>query len=248
MPIIILAGYVVSVLCAVHVVRSGRELYWIVLLLMAPWLGAIIYTLAVILPGQATHRRRRQAVNVARRAIDPDADLRAAEAQAEMSPTAANYKAVGDALMERGRHEAAVKAYDRALSGAVHATDPAFLASKAHALMLMCDYRAVIATLDKLREANPGWSNAYAHLDYAQAFEALGDDARAIEEFGALAIYFPGEEARTRLGLLLEKAGRSEEAKTIWREMMAAERAAPPLYRKQQREWLDIARQHGGGV
>jgi hypothetical protein len=243
MPLVML-GYLLSLLCGIHVVRSGRELYWIVILVIAPGLGAMVYFIAIILPEQMNLRRRRGAVNLARKAIDPEGSLREAIARADLSPTASNQKEVADELMSRGRHEQALEYYDRALAGPIHATDPAFMASKAHCLMEMRRWREAVDVLDELRVANPGWRNAYAHLDYAMAFEALGDERRALDEFAAVAVYFPGEEARVRHALLLEKAGQKAKADIIWREIRAASRAAPPLYRRQQREWLDIARDH----
>lgn len=240
-------GFLLSLLCGIHVVRTGRELYWIVILVIAPGLGALVYLLAVILPEQMNPSRRRGAVRAARRVVDPEGPVREAAVRVEHSPTASNRKALADELMSRGRYEEALTHYDAALDSPIHETDPAFMASRAHCLLMMRDYRGAIAGLDALREANPGWRNAYAHLDYAMAHEGLGDTGRALEELEALQVYFPGEEPRARRAMLLEKLGRTAEASEIWRAMNAAARAAPPLYRRQQREWLDIARQRDPG-
>ena len=62
-------------------------------------------------------------------------------------------------------------------------------------------------TLERLIESNPDFKSADGHLLYARSLEnlALLDDA--IKEYEILSRSYPGEEARVRYGLLLQKTG-----------------------------------------
>jgi len=57
---------------------------------------------------------------------------------------------------------------------------------------------------------------------------------------------YPGEEARCRYALLLEKLGQHERAQRVFREIVESVRGAPSYYRSRQREWLKIARRNLG--
>lgn len=49
MPLLILS-YLPSLLCGIHVVRTGREMYWLWLFAVAPMLAPAFYFFAVLLP------------------------------------------------------------------------------------------------------------------------------------------------------------------------------------------------------
>ena len=52
---------------------------------------------------------------------------------------------------------------------------------------------------------------------------------------------FSGEEARVRCALLLKRDGRIAEADALFAESLKRASLAPKYYRREQREWLDIA-------
>jgi hypothetical protein len=76
------------------------------------------------------------------------------------------------------------------------------------------DYRGTCITLDRLRAVHPDVDCPQGHLLYARSKEQRGDIEQALIEYAALAAYYPGEEARCRLALLLQKRGRVAEART----------------------------------
>jgi hypothetical protein len=62
-----------------------------------------------------------------------------------------------------------------------------------------------------------------------------------LEEYHAVAGYFPGAEARVRYGMLLQMVGRSAEARMVFNELLIQMRRAPKYLRDAQAEWLSIA-------
>ena len=103
MPILGLGLHViVAILCAVHVLRTGQERYWLLVLFLFPLLGSFIYALAVVLPQLSNSRSGRRVVRGLRDTLDPGRELREAQAAFDHSATIANRIRVADALHGAG--------------------------------------------------------------------------------------------------------------------------------------------------
>jgi hypothetical protein len=74
----------------------------------------------------------------------------------------------------------------------------------------------------------------------------LGRLDEAAAEYAMLVTHAPGEEVRCRYAQLLQRLGRNDEAKALFDEMLTRSRRAPGHYRRQEREWIDIARREAG--
>src|SRR5262245_20332992 len=173
MPILAIAVYAVQLLCIVHVVRTGRQVYWIYILLFAPLLGGIAYAIAEMLPEFLGTREARQAVGMARRAFDPERDYRALADRLDTADTAENRKALAEESLRIGKIEQAITLYKTALTG-VHKDDPNIMHGLARAYFAAGDFLSCLQTLDALRAANPAFQSADAHVLYARALEGQG--------------------------------------------------------------------------
>ena len=71
--------------------------------------------------------------------------------------------------------------------------------------------------------------------------EAADRTDEAIAEYQVVANYYPGAEARVRYGVMLDKAGRKGEAKTVLTETLAGLKRAPKYVRRAQAEWIALA-------
>ena len=202
MPLLGLAVLVAQILCAVHVMKTGRPYYWIFIVVFAPMVGMIAYFVVEILPELSGSRTARSAAAGMGRALDPGRAVREAERNLAMTPTAGNKAALADAYLEVGRADEAAALYRDTLTG-VHATDPGLMQGLARAEFARGNFAAVEQVLDDLREANPNFQSAECHLLYARSLEEQGKVERALHEYEALAPYYPGQEARCRYALLL---------------------------------------------
>jgi len=88
MPALGLLILAAQVLCAIHVVRTGRPYWWLFLIVMVPAVGVIVYFVAELLPGLLGSRGARQAVSGAAKVFDPGRGVREAQRQVEISPSA----------------------------------------------------------------------------------------------------------------------------------------------------------------
>jgi len=243
MPILGGLALALDAMCIVHVIRTNRPYYWYFVIMGLPTIGAAIYFFSEMLPDIRHSRAARQAAQDIGRVVDPDREIREATAALQLTDTAENRKRLAEALMVKQRYDEAATLYAAALEG-VHADDPALMLGLARARFGQKDYAGVCGTLDDLRAALPDFESADAHLLYARAREGRGDSDGALVEYEALAGYYPGEEARCRYALLLQRLGEVEEARAMFRRVVDSVESAPKTYFRAQRDWYNVARQN----
>jgi hypothetical protein len=239
-PILVIVSIALQIACAVHVVRSGRPLYWVWILFIGSYLAVIVYLLVAVLPDLRNDPRSRQAASRVIHTIDPERRRRAIRERLALADTIDNRRALAEESMRLGDYANAAELYRSMLTG-MYATDPAFLLGLAQAQANANDFPAAGQTLDTLFASNPGFRHADAELVRARALEARGEVEAALEHYRVLATSYPGEEARFRYGALLKQHGRFADARTVFRDMLARAKTAPRYYRKKEAAWLDSA-------
>lgn len=230
-----------QVACAVHVVRTGRHQVWIYLVVFVPIVGMAAYFLAEILPEMMHSRPARQAAAGVEKALDPGRRLREALRRVQIAPTTENKAALAAEYLLAGRPGDSVSLYREALSG-IHTTDPGMMLGLARALFAAEKPAEAQAELEALLAANPRYNSPEAHLLYARSLEEQGKVEAAILEYRMLVKYYPGQEARCRYGLLLQRSGRSIEARQVFEEICQLVEYGPRHQYREQREWYEIAK------
>jgi hypothetical protein len=231
-----------DIICIGHAVYKRQPALWFFVIVALPFVGATMYLMTELLPRTRANPVTRRAAADLGRAVNPDKEIRAAQAALDEMDTVENRKRLADALVERGRHAEARELYESALTGA-HEDDPALTVGLARALFGLEDFAGVRSTLDRLREALPEFQSPEAHMLYARALDTMGKMDRALMEYEALATYFPGEEARCRHGMLLLRMGREQEAEVQFRAVVQSVESGSRLYQGDQKVWYDMAKQ-----
>ena len=242
MPVIGVILLLAQITCAVHVARTGRNYYWIYLIIFVPAIGMAAYFFAELLPGLMQSRTARQAASGVAKALNPGKELREALRRVEITPTAENKAALAEAYLGAGQAADAQAIYREALAG-IHATDPTMMLGLARASFAAGDAADAQSVLERLREANPSYNSPEGHLLYAQSLERQGKTSEALEEYRALAVYYPGQEARCRYGLLLQANGDRAEARRLFEEVRQLIEYGPRHQRRAQRQWYELAKQ-----
>jgi hypothetical protein len=232
-----------QLLCLTHAVRTGRSCQWMAIIMMLPLAGCIAYFILEILPDLRHSQAARQAVRDLGAVIDPERDLHEAAARVAQADTVENRAALAEACLRHGRAADARQLLESCLSG-VHASDPALMLGLARARFALEDDAGALESLDALRAAHPDLKSPHGHLLYARSLEQLGRTEAALMEYAALAEYFPGEEARCRLALLLHKIGRVAEARAAFRQVVRSVERASKLYYRAERDWYEVARRN----
>ncbi len=226
--------------CIVHAVRTDNVFPWVYIIIFLPAIGSLIYLAAVLVPSLF----RSHAASIAKGAremADPNRSYREAHRAVAMVGSVDAKRALAEQHIARGAYKDAVAVYRDAAQGQF-ADDPALLMGLARAQFLAGDPAGTQASLDALQAADPKFVSEEGHLLYARALEAQGKNDEALAEYRRLVTYYAGEEARTRYAMLLEKMGRRDEARAVYQQVVTLLDGAPARYKKDQREWGDIAR------
>jgi len=240
MPLVILT-VAIQVITVVHLLRSGRDMRWLFLIIFLPMVGCLAYLIIEVLPSLRQSPTARRALKRAQNAVDPNRGVREGSLNYERSQNIETAARLAGELVGAGRHAEAIRICTEARTG-LFEDDPKILLALANAQFAAGDYAAAIATLDYLRDKNPGFRSADGHLVYARALEENGATERALEEYAALANYYPGAEARVRQAILHKKLGQSARAAELFAAVLNDARLAPQHFRRSQREWIELAK------
>jgi hypothetical protein len=239
MPIVILT-VALQVIAVVHLFRTGRNMTWLFLIILVPMVGPLAYFIVEVLPSLGQNPAARKALRRAKQAIDPGRGLREGSLNYERSQNVDTASKLAAELTNAGQHDEAIRVCMEARTG-LFEDDPKILLALAVAQFAASRYTEVVATLDYLREKNPGFRSADGHLLYARALDESGAPARALEEYGALVHYYPGAEARVRQAMLYKKAGDQDRAAELFAALLKDARLAPKHFRRSEREWIELA-------
>ena len=243
MPAIAALVFGLQLLCLAHAMRTGRPGQWALIIMGLPVAGCLAYVFLEILPDLRHSRAARQAVRDIGAVIDPERDLREMAQRVADADTVENRAALAEECLRRGRAAEARQLFQSCLTG-VHAADHALLLGLARAEFALDDHAGACATLERLRAAHPNLDCPDGHLLYARGKEQQGEVEEALTEYAALAEYYPGEEPRCRLALLLQKTGRVAEAKTLFQAVVHSVERASKLYYRTERDWYEVARRN----
>ena len=239
MPIAILT-VALQVIAVVHLFRTGRSMIWLTVIIFLPVVGVLAYFIIEVLPSFGQNPAARKALSRARKAIDPNRGVREGSLNYERSQNVDTASKLAAELTKAGRHDEAIRVCMEARTG-LFEDDPKILLALANAQFAANRYSDVIATLDYLRDKNPGFRSADGHLVYARALDESGATTRALEEYAALVNYYPGAEARVRQAMLYKRTGDNARATELFAALLKDARLAPKHFRRSEREWIELA-------
>lgn len=239
MPVVLVV-LLLDITLIYHASRTGRLQPWAFIILIVPLLGAFAYIAVELIPewlGSADAQRARHYIS---RKVDPDKRYRELADRLDRSDTVANRDALAVECMNLARFDEAVRHYDH-IASLPMGHEPAYALRKAQAEFGRNRPSAALAALDDLQKRWPDYRSGDGHLLYARALAEVGRIDEALDEYHAVAAYYPGAEARVRYGMLLHIVGRSAEGRVVLNELLLQMKRAPKYLRQAQAEWLSIA-------
>jgi len=173
MPIILVLSVALQVFCAVHVVRSGRPLHWIWLLVIGSYIAVVVYAIVAIIPDMRNDPRSRNAAKNVLDRIDPERQRRYIRQRLELADTTDNRRALAAECLRLGDYTNAAELYQSILKG-IYSTEPPFMLGLAQAQAGTGDYAVGKTTLDALIHAHPAYRSSDGHLLYARLPRGTG--------------------------------------------------------------------------
>lgn len=242
MPIIGLS-LILQIACAIHVVKTHREIYWIYIIMFVPGIGIGIYFVTQILPELGQSRGVHQAKNSLMKAIDPQRELRNKKQQLELANTLENKLKLADECLEAGMFTDAIELYQKCLTG-IGEGDAETMVKLATAYFYHEEYEKCTITLDEIIQHNPNYKSTDGHLLYARCLEKLNKADEALAEYEVVSENYPGEEGRIRYAQLLLQLNQNDKAKEVFNEVIKRSRLAPKFYQRKEKKWIKIAQSH----
>jgi hypothetical protein len=239
-PIIAILYLVPAIFFGVHALRTGRNMYWILILLMAPYLGSAIYFFAEYLPEMRHSRVARKSVRVVGSLIDPNRELREARLGFERTPTVDNRSRLAEALLARGDYDEAVEQFQACASGP-YAKDVKFRRGLARAQLSAGRHAAAAATLESLLADAPRDAGGDAALWLAQALTQV-DETRALAAFEHASQVHNTTETQAAHGVYLARLGRDAQARPLLEGVLHNARVGTASSRELNRDAIDQAR------
>lgn len=174
--------FVVALFFAIHALKNGRNMYWLIILFSFPLLGSIVYFFIEYLPSSKVERGLKQASSKAIQALDPSKALREAEAAFDLSSTIQNRMRLAAALDDAGRYAEAAEQFDACLSGPF-ADDPDVCFGAAKANLHTNNVTSAIDLLTQLKTNQPDYRAEQVSLLLAQSYAANNQHDLAQKEF-----------------------------------------------------------------
>lgn len=208
----------IALFFAVHAIKSGRQMYWIIILFSFPLLGSIVYFFAEYLPSSTLERGVKKASNKAVQLIDPSKALREARQAFDLTPTIQNRMHLAAALNDAGEYTEAEKEFDACLEGPF-ASDPEVCFGAADAKLHVQKHEQSIILLENLRERKPEFRPEELSILLAQCYAANEDKQKAQKEFVFAYKTFGSAEVRAQYALWAANTGDISTAERLKKEL-----------------------------
>jgi hypothetical protein len=230
---------VIQIALCVHVYRTGRPFWWIWIILMAPFIGGLLYAFMELLPD--ARRTGRHVLNFSW-FIPKSVIIRRLQEELEDSETLERRLTLAALLYEAGRKEEADEVASPAVSG-VFKDDPMVIAE-------VCWYKLELGRAQEAQRllacANTKSNKAMiprlalltARVQFCnQAY------AEAKAAFDGLHSYGLGEEPRFYSAECLAKLGDREGAEVLYRDIIKKYRKGNPVWRRSEKSWFKAAKE-----
>jgi hypothetical protein len=228
---------ILVIVCLIHIIARRNDLFWILIIFIIPYIGAVVYFFSQVLP-ELRGARVLEAVDSLKPAGMRVRDL---EKQLEEVDTAQNRIALAVALRDAGQLERAQTLLEGTRTG-IFKTDPHVTYDLADVKFRLGKLEEARALLTELQPVAPEELRGKARLLLARTLQALERPEESEPYFQSAISSFSGEEARYWYAAFLHARGQGEAAQQQINAIERNVKRASPAYRAQQREWLDRAR------
>jgi len=235
-----------QVLLIIHVIRTGRERYWIFILIFIPIAGTLAYFFVEILPSLLSNPNTAHLKTRIGDSINPGRKITELEQQLEVVDTMENRKRLADAYIQAGSYEQAIAMYESCLVG-IYEDDTYVLSSLAEAYYRNKDYPKANTVLEKLKNQGELSRQYNAWFIYVKVLEATGSVEEAQLEYQALESTYPRLEVLFNHGKFLQSRSKDIEARSKFEEVVKIGRQLPKHTLNLERKWLTLAQKELAG-
>jgi len=231
-----------QIIAVIHALKAGKYFPWVWLIFIFPGIGAAIYFFMEVLPS----RRRNTQFHFNWNLLDfviPGREYQRLKENLELSDTIENRKALAEYYQRHDRWEEALTLLEGNIRGPFK-DDPALHLELAETYFQAGRLDQSRECLEKVERFNAKYEPSRRDFFLGRICEENQQKDQALEYYEKILTKYPGEEVRVRLALLLEQRGDSARAREILADVVRRLRGAASHYRREQKQWYDLARQN----
>ncbi len=222
-------GILLQAFAIIHFIRRRPDTFWLWIILIGGWLGALVYIAVEAIPDAGLLRQSFKTFPRRKR-------IRDLEAAVIDNPSAGNYEELGELYLEEEHFAKARQAYDKAISSRTDSPDPFY--RRGVAAIQMSDFEAALPDLQRVVEGDPGYDFHRAAGLLAHAYANLGQPQKAEAMFQQVTKISTSSETYYNYASFLASQQRNVEARA-WANQILAKRPSMPGYlRRRERPWF----------
>ncbi len=205
---------IIALFFAVHALRTGRSLYWLIILFSFPGLGSIAYFFVEYLPANKLNHGVQQVSKSALKLLDPSRELRDAEQAFDLTPTVQNRIRWASALDEAGQYAEAAAQFDACLNGPfANDLELCFLAAKAK--LHNKQPAEAVELLSRVRTIQTEFRSEQVCLLLAKSYGASHNEKLARKEYMSALNSFGSTDCKAEYALWAASIGDVTTAKSL---------------------------------
>jgi hypothetical protein len=224
-----------QLLLIIHVIKTGRNTFWIFLLIFVPLVGGLAYLIVEVLPGIGKSRVARAAGTAVAKAIHPSRRRRELESLISIQDTVRNRLDLAEEYLAAEEPHRAVEVLQPCLAG-VHASDPELRRSLARALLASGRGADAQPLLERL--SSEGRLEAVTDRLLLVRARAESGSADALEAYRSLYESDRGLEAGYWYAACLVSRGLRNQAGEVVRDMREQLKRFPQFKGTMGKAWL----------
>jgi hypothetical protein len=226
-------NYILVGIAIVHFIRRRPDNYWLWIILIGGWIGALVYIFAEVLPDAGLLRQTFKGFPRRRRIHELQAIILD-------NPSAGNYEELADLYLDEKKFDRARECYDKAISSRTDSPDPFYRRGIAESEL--GDFPAAVTDLERVVAKDPQYDFHRAAGLLAHAYAKTGQIEKADALFQKTTQISTLSETYLNYASFLASQGRNAEAR-VWTQRILAKKPTLPGYlRRRERPWFRKAK------
>ena len=230
-------GIFLQAIAIIHFIRRRPDAFWLWIILIGGWLGALVYLLVEAVPDAGLLRQ-------SFKAFPRRSRIRELENAILDNPSAGNYEELADLYLDEEKYARARQCYDKAISSRTDSPDSFY--RRAVAAVAMEDYAAALPDLERVVSQDPQYDFHLAAGLLAHVYANTGQPEKAAALFEQVTKISTASQTYYNYATFLASAGPQYRGSRV---------GAAPARQEAQHAWLPSApgtamvpqSQRGGG-
>ena len=222
-------GLLLQGFAIIHFIRRRPDTFWLWIILIGGWLGALVYILVEAVPDAGLLRQ-------SFKAFPRHARIRELEAAVLDNPSAGNYEELADLYLDEKKYARARQCYDKAISARTDSPDPFY--RRAVAAVAMEDYASALPDLERVVAQDPAYDFHLAAGLLAHVYANCGQPEKAAELFEEVSKISTASEIYYNYATFLASQQRTAEAREWAQRLLDKRRSMPGYLRRRERPWF----------